>query len=426
MPLSSKKVKNINLNGNSGGGDKKQGLAPKATHFFKAPFTGRQYSTDTGDGKNRFSLVCVNQLGGIGRGRSQFNVHADGKKCYKPIPKSELDPEPQPQPEYLEFFYHYDDKLYTYDTVTDSTISSKNSNLEQAGYNHNNELIIIGSNYIAYTSSDLGTTWTETSQDNNDVNLQYYRWSNSLGIRARPGNGITICCSRKHKPCMFYSTDGYNFKNFIQPEITSQNIIYDAAYNGSRWIAGGNVILTSINGTDGTWTSTGKSVGWVTRIVWDGNKWLIAGSNNGLYTLSKDLTTLTHVWPSDGRTPIGGNTRLMCLYYNSNIPTYKYWAGTFHPNSNFGNTVINNEAVLKSIDGETWENVKWFSDNYNNINRVSGIVYCNNYYYVGLRLDNSTFPLLKSTDGENWTEVSPSVPMSNLFDKSLTSDMYFP
>ena len=70
-----------NLNLNSGGGDKKQGLAPKATHFFKAPFTGSQYSTSSGDGTNRFKLVCINQLGGIGRGRSQFSVRADGANC---------------------------------------------------------------------------------------------------------------------------------------------------------------------------------------------------------------------------------------------------------------------------------------------------------------------------------------------------------
>ena len=68
-------------NQSSGGGNKKQGLAPNATNFFKANFTGRQYSTDSGDGKNRFKLVCMNQLGGIGRGRSQFGASADGLNC---------------------------------------------------------------------------------------------------------------------------------------------------------------------------------------------------------------------------------------------------------------------------------------------------------------------------------------------------------
>ena len=81
MTILSSRRANINLN--SGGGDKKQGLAPKSTFFFKAPFTGRQYSTDSGDGSNRFKLVCMNQLGGIGRGRSQFGTSADGTNCDK-------------------------------------------------------------------------------------------------------------------------------------------------------------------------------------------------------------------------------------------------------------------------------------------------------------------------------------------------------
>ena len=65
----------------SGGGNKLQGLAPTATKFFKANFTGTQYSTDSGDGKNRNVVFCMNQLGGIGRGRSQFGSNAGGLNC---------------------------------------------------------------------------------------------------------------------------------------------------------------------------------------------------------------------------------------------------------------------------------------------------------------------------------------------------------
>jgi hypothetical protein len=68
----------------SGGGNKKQGLAPKATFFFKAPFTGNKYSINSGDGRDRFKLVCMNQLGGVGAGgipgRSYaFAPGADGR-----------------------------------------------------------------------------------------------------------------------------------------------------------------------------------------------------------------------------------------------------------------------------------------------------------------------------------------------------------
>ena len=79
MTILSSRRANVNLN--TGVGNKKQGLAPKATNFFIAPYTGYQYSVDSGDGRDRFRLVCMNQLGGIGRGRSQFGPSADGTIC---------------------------------------------------------------------------------------------------------------------------------------------------------------------------------------------------------------------------------------------------------------------------------------------------------------------------------------------------------
>jgi uncharacterized delta-60 repeat protein len=62
----------------SGGGNKLQGLAPKATFFYKAPFSGRQYSTRT-DSNDRTKIFIQNMLGGIGsRLNSQFGPSADG------------------------------------------------------------------------------------------------------------------------------------------------------------------------------------------------------------------------------------------------------------------------------------------------------------------------------------------------------------
>ena len=73
---------------NQGGGNKLQGLAPMSTHYFMAKSTGQSYYTETGDGRNRDFVLCVNQLGGIGRGRSQFRPNADGNRgtfCIKPL-----------------------------------------------------------------------------------------------------------------------------------------------------------------------------------------------------------------------------------------------------------------------------------------------------------------------------------------------------
>ena len=65
---------------NQGGGNKLQGLAPGCTAFYIAKSTGQSYYTETGDGRNRNLVLCVNQLGGVGRGRSQFRANADGKR----------------------------------------------------------------------------------------------------------------------------------------------------------------------------------------------------------------------------------------------------------------------------------------------------------------------------------------------------------
>ena len=80
-------------------GDRLQGLAPQATHFFISG-NGRagwhQYQTRTYAPKRNF-IFCMNQLGGIGAGKSQFKIGGlnkpDGaKRCnakkYKTIKKN--------------------------------------------------------------------------------------------------------------------------------------------------------------------------------------------------------------------------------------------------------------------------------------------------------------------------------------------------
>ena len=54
-------------------GDKLQGGAPSGTGYFKAKYTGSNYRTRT-DGNNKNVIFCMNRLGGVGRGKSQFNV----------------------------------------------------------------------------------------------------------------------------------------------------------------------------------------------------------------------------------------------------------------------------------------------------------------------------------------------------------------
>ena len=71
-------------------GNKLQGLAPQATHFFIAgngPAGWVNYQTRTYAPKRNF-VFCMNRLGGIGRGKSQFKIgglnNPDGSRSCKP------------------------------------------------------------------------------------------------------------------------------------------------------------------------------------------------------------------------------------------------------------------------------------------------------------------------------------------------------
>ena len=67
-------------------GDKLQGGAPLGTGYFKAKYTGSSYRSRT-DGDNKNVIFCMNRMGGVGRGKSQFNIgginHPDGTRPCK-------------------------------------------------------------------------------------------------------------------------------------------------------------------------------------------------------------------------------------------------------------------------------------------------------------------------------------------------------
>jgi len=72
--LSSRKA---NINTPTGGGNKKQGLASTTN---KSAFMNKMIQSGSW-GQNRDLLICMNQLGGVGAGRSSFRTNADGLNC---------------------------------------------------------------------------------------------------------------------------------------------------------------------------------------------------------------------------------------------------------------------------------------------------------------------------------------------------------
>ena len=88
-----------NVNGNQGGGNKKQGLAPttnKPVQFILPAIQNRAY------GENRNLVFCMNQLGGVGaagiaNNSRMFATTADGvKDCVPTHAKSQKKPSPPP------------------------------------------------------------------------------------------------------------------------------------------------------------------------------------------------------------------------------------------------------------------------------------------------------------------------------------------
>ena len=54
-------------------GDKLQGGAPLGTGYFKAKHVGQSYRTRA-DGNNTQVIFCMNRMGGVGKGKSQFKT----------------------------------------------------------------------------------------------------------------------------------------------------------------------------------------------------------------------------------------------------------------------------------------------------------------------------------------------------------------
>lgn len=71
-----------NVNLNAGGGNKKQGITSRVG---LNNWENREIQTQS-NGIGRFQLVCMNQLGGVGRGMSMFGGRADGTHCKNAVP----------------------------------------------------------------------------------------------------------------------------------------------------------------------------------------------------------------------------------------------------------------------------------------------------------------------------------------------------
>lgn len=70
-------VYNVNVNGEQGGGDAKQGLAPTTNKRVQFVLRSIKRRADSEKDQRR-KVYCINQLGGIGRPSKMFATTADG------------------------------------------------------------------------------------------------------------------------------------------------------------------------------------------------------------------------------------------------------------------------------------------------------------------------------------------------------------
>ena len=70
-------IYNANVNGEQGGGNKKQGLAPTTNKRVSFVLRAIKRRADS-DSDQRRMVYCINQLGGVGRPSKMFATTADG------------------------------------------------------------------------------------------------------------------------------------------------------------------------------------------------------------------------------------------------------------------------------------------------------------------------------------------------------------
>jgi hypothetical protein len=95
--LAGSTINNVSINGNSYGGDKKQGLV---SYVGKQNWANRDIKINAnGQNKTRQVVFCMNQLGGVGAGRSQFNT-ATSVARPDAVKYNSLSCKPPPPPNY--------------------------------------------------------------------------------------------------------------------------------------------------------------------------------------------------------------------------------------------------------------------------------------------------------------------------------------
>ena len=262
---------------------------------------------------------------------------------------------------------------------------------------------------VIITSKD-GINYSVTKTENGvllrdvETNLEYrnritFPHTVNLAVGGKTGESTTLL-----------TKIAYSLDNAVSWAKTDASTVFsvsanDAVWNGHLWVAvgegTGNTIAISTNGGE-KWRGCGKTI-FSTRansVYWSNEQCIFVAVGTGTYTVATSV---------DGIFWLGGNIPGMSegkvVEWNGEI-----WVAGGKPSS--GDT-----SIAYSPDGKTWTSVSnMFSENVTNMD-----IEWNGSYWSVFGTTSGTSQVATSSDGINWTLVSPTTRTPTPF----YNDMYF-
>jgi hypothetical protein len=275
----------------------------------------------------------------------------------------------------------------------------------------NNTYVLTSAATYAVATSTNGTTWSSTPYTiTNASNLIY-------------GNGVWVYFSPGASSSTIYSSS--DLENWTVAGIINFQV-RSLAYNSGTYVAVGNLgnIVTSTDLSLWTTRTSGTTLN-LLKVLYDGAKWLVAGSpdeTTNVFLTSTDTITWTaasggtSLWYIHDIATNGASNYVVVGYLNPNV-SYSTNGGTTWTNTStalpgagtnayssgrvaYGNglfVLVNGTNILSSPTGQTWTaRTNPTGDS------LSGVVFANGLFFVSSNSNNVNAGL-SSTDGITWT-----------------------
>ena len=262
---------------------------------------------------------------------------------------------------------------------------------------------------VIITSKD-GINYSVTKTENGvllrdvETNLEYRN-------RITFPHTVNLALGGKSGDVAAYTKIAYSLDNAVSWAKTDASFVFngstnDAVWNGHLWVAvgegSGNTIAISTNGGE-KWRGCGKTI-FSTRansVYWSNEQCIFVAVGTGTYTVATSVDGI--FWLGDN---IPGMSEGKVVEWNGEI-----WVAGGKPSS--GTTT----SIAYSPDGKTWTSVSnMFSENVTNMD-----IEWNGSYWSVFGTTSSISQVATSSDGINWTLVSPTTRTPTPF----YNDMYF-